>query len=564
MHTPLRITVRSFATLSVLLGLCGHAIAQEHGGRAAHLQAQSDGAPVTGTLVLNLHEEGTPSDEAPPHGVPPSEGDRGPCTPDALTLLNNGCAPNDQGGSSPTVLVIFHINGPCYVGNLCWTINGGPLNCNFIGAGNDIPDGGSVILTGLESNSQYVFYFTTAGGTSENFSYTTGNCDPDPCLPVSLIATANGCTEVDSVLLPTIRLTFSMDGGCAAQTLCWTEGSGSEECLDLVDAGIILHNGDFYDFIGAAQNTDYVFHFTTADGTSQTISFTTGDCANAGCVPQGLTFENAPCVDYSGVLYATILMTFAIDGDCEVEDFCYTVNGETNCANLPDLDIHLGDGDQLYLDHSLPNSTYTITFTTAGGTSETYTWNTPECFDCFPQSLQITHYMCQGTELEIINVRFNIDGDCYAEDLCWTVDGGAVECLNLPGFETYVYDNDTWQFGNWDGPVTYQFYFTTEGGQSNNYTYHGHDCDPTDDAVEEHALGDVSIFIDPVQDLLSIRAELSQRYELTLLDQLGRTVVQAGFNGNRTDVPMAHLATGVYSVVLATGDARLVQRVVKP
>lgn len=564
----LRPTAKSLVALSIPLLLCGQAVAQEHVGRTARLRAPSEaGAGAASTarpLHLDLLGGEVRSSGAPdPVASQRHDEDRGLCTPDGLTLLNNGCGPDGQGNNTPQILVIFHINGPCYVGNLCWTINGGPWNCDFIGAGNDIPDGGSVNLTGCQPNSEYVFYFTTADGTSEQFSYTTGNCDPDPCHPVSLAATANGCTEVDGQLFPTIRLTFGMDGPCVAETLCWTEGTGAEECLDLVDAGFLVHNAEYYDFTGAQQNMDYIFHFTTADGTSDTISFTTGDCANVGCVPVDLTFADEPCADYNGVLYATILMTFAIDGNCEVEDFCYTVNGQTNCANLPDQDIHLGDGDQLYLDHSLPNSTYTFTYTTAGGTSETFTWTTPECFDCFPQSLQLSHAMCQGTDLEIINVRFNIDGTCYAEDLCWSVDGGAVECLNLPDFGTYMYDNDTWQFGNWDGPVTYQFYFTTEGGQSNTYTYHAHDCDPTDDAVRETEPGDVSIFTDPVHDLLCIRTERGLHGAITILDELGRTVMRRDLNGNRLDVPIAHLATGVYSVVLVSADARVAKRVVK-
>ncbi len=552
--------------IAFLLGFPFILTAQENGGSVWHLDAQHrPSLPAGQPVEFSLSGNGSVSGSVPGPVQPTRQhDDRGQCTPDGMTLLNNGCGPDGNGGDAPQILITFHINGTCYVGNLCWTINGGPWNCNFIGAGNDIQDGGSVNLTGCEPNSTYVFYFTTADGASGQQSYITGDCVPDPCPPASLIATANGCTQVDGQWFPTIRLTFGMDGSCAAETLCWTEGGGAEECMDLSDAGIILFNGDQYDFTGAQLNTPYTFRFTTADGTSQNIAFTTGDCEGADCLPTGMSFANEPCEEIDGLLYATILMTFDIEGDCEVLDFCYTVNGETNCANLPELDIHLGDGDQLYLHQSLPNSTYTITYTTTGGTSEIFTWETPECFDCFPQSLVLTHSSCQGTELEIINVRFNIDGNCYAEDLCWTIDGGEEECFNLPGFETYMYDNYTWQFGNWDGPVTYQFYFTTEGGQSNIYTYHGHDCDPVGpDAVEEHALGDISIFPNPVQDRLSIRTEHSRTYELTLFDQLGRAVVRSGFNGDRLDLPVAHLPIGVYFMLLATEEGRLVQRVVK-
>ncbi|HRH70766.1 MAG TPA: T9SS type A sorting domain-containing protein [Flavobacteriales bacterium] len=563
MQTRLR-TAGSILTIACLLGCSDFLSAQENGAKAVHLDARN-ALSVGGPIEIDLSGNDHPAAPVPgPAGPALQQDDRGQCTPDGLTLLNEGCGPDGNGGSAPQIRVIFHINGTCYVGNLCWTINGGPWNCNFIGAGNDIQDGGIVILTGCQPNSTYVFYFTTIGGTSGQFSYTTGDCVPDPCFPENLIALANGCTLVEDEVLPTVRLTFTMDGGCVAQTLCWTAGGAPEECLNLVEAGTILHSGDHYDFTGAQVNTAYTFRFTTAEGTSETVAFTTGDCEGADCLPVGMSFSNEPCEEFDGLYYATILMTFDIHGDCEVEDFCYTVNGETNCVNLPEEDIHMLDGDQLYLHHTLPNSEYTITYTTSGGVSETFTWQTIECFDCFPQNLVLTHNSCQGTSLEIINVRFNIDGNCYAEDLCWTVDGGEVECFNLPGFETYMYDNYTWQFGNWDGPVTYQFYFTTEGGQSNTYTYHGHDCDPAGpDAVEELAFGDVAIYPSPVQDRLSIRTEHRGDYELTILDQLGRAVVRKGFNGDRYDLPVAHLPEGVYSVVLATDQARMVRRVVK-
>ena len=557
-----------FTAIAFLFGLNGLALAQVSGGNPAHLRTtQYATANTLAGRPVELRLAGNDPYPGPMQGTAEaqrSRDDRGECFPDGLFTQDNGCGPDGSGGEAPQVLLTFYINGTCYVGNLCYTINGGPLNCDFIGSGNDISNGESVNLTGLVPNATYVFYFTTVGGPSDQVTYITGDCEPDPCTPENLVAVANGCTEVEGVLLPTVRLTFGIDGGCVAETLCWTVNGGGEECLDLVDAGAFLNDGDQYDFTGAQLNAAYTFRFTTADGTSGTIPFTTGNCENADCVPDGITFAAGECEEIGGLLYATIVMTFAIDGDCEVEDFCYTVNGQTVCENLPELDIHLGDGEVLFLHQSLPNSTYTITYTTAGGSSGNYTYTTPECFDCFPQSLVLTHGTCQGTKLEIINVRFNIDGTCYAEDLCYTRNGGEVVCLNLPGFETYIYDNYVWQFGNWDGAVTYQFYFTTEGGQSNTYTYIGQNCDPdATNAVEEHSLGDVSIFPNPVQDRLSIRTERSQAYEVTIFDQLGRSMVRTGFSGDRFDLSIASLSAGVYSVVLATAEARAVQRVLK-
>ncbi|MGC6533307.1 MAG: T9SS type A sorting domain-containing protein [Flavobacteriales bacterium] len=102
-----------------------------------------------------------------------------------------------------------------------------------------------------------------------------------------------------------------------------------------------------------------------------------------GCVPTGLTLTQEPCQeDDLGTLLPVIGITFGIDGICNVEDLCFSIDGGSySCFDLPSLDFFMYDGDQINLTETTPNAVYTFYFTTANGTSSTFSFNNGNCTD---------------------------------------------------------------------------------------------------------------------------------------------------------------------------------------
>lgn len=103
---------------------------------------------------------------------------------------------------------------------------------------------------------------------------------------------------------------------------------------------------------------------------------------------------------------------------------------------------------------------------------------------CSPVSLILNQEPCQDEGLgagpePVIGITFEIDGDCMVEELCFSENGGAYECFDMPALDFILFDGDQINLTQTVPNVTYDFYFTTADGTSGVYSWNNGNC--TDD-----------------------------------------------------------------------------------
>lgn len=96
------------------------------------------------------------------------------------------------------------------------------------------------------------------------------------------------------------------------------------------------------------------------------------------CLPVDMTIVQFPCSNDLPVFN----MTFDLDGECQVEDLCFAIDGGPfSCFNLPDEGFDILDGDNLNLTNTTADAQYEIYFTTPDGVSPIFTWDNGNCLD---------------------------------------------------------------------------------------------------------------------------------------------------------------------------------------
>ena len=67
----------------------------------------------------------------------------------------------------------------------------------------------------------------------------------------------------------------------------------------------------------------------------------------------------------------------------------------------------------------------------------------------------------------------------------------------------------------------------------------------------------VSVFPNPTQDLLTIRTTSFEKMVCQFYDAEGKLVLQQNLTAEQTSIPVSHLATGSYSLILSNGTQNI-------
>jgi len=73
----------------------------------------------------------------------------------------------------------------------------------------------------------------------------------------------------------------------------------------------------------------------------------------------------------------------------------------------------------------------------------------------------------------------------------------------------------------------------------------------------------VKLYPNPTQDNVQVQVSVGDeftRHQLTVTDQMGRTLVQSTFDGARTTVPMADYSTGIYFITVDGQSIKVIKR----
>ena len=94
--------------------------------------------------------------------------------------------------------------------------------------------------------------------------------------------------------------------------------------------------------------------------------------------------------------------------------------------------------------------------------------------NCGPLSLSLAETGCFDNGFGLlpeIEITFGIDGLCTVEDICFSVNGGLDDCVNLPTLATpiVVGDGESIYLGDAEPNSIYTFYFTNSDGTVSDY-----------------------------------------------------------------------------------------------
>ena len=276
----------------------------------------------------------------------------GNCTLDNVTYQVGSCDDGD-----PDLALFFAVTGGCSVTSVCILEGGVDVGCADI-TDLDITDGEGVNFNAFVSNTFYEFTITLSDGSEwGGYSYTNGNCTETICDCVG--------TELSMGVLSWLGDGFE---DTAASTDLW-EGQFLVN-FDCADWGY-----DCGDITGAPDQDPYN---VCGGGVPPN-----NGCIQDICFPTNLTFTQGNCADNDGdlILTPTIEMLFQIDGVCEVDELCFSINGgiDFTCLDLPSLGQLVYDDGGLNLINTTPDVEYLMYFTTGGFESVVYSFFNGNC-----------------------------------------------------------------------------------------------------------------------------------------------------------------------------------------
>ncbi|MDG1158180.1 MAG: S8 family serine peptidase [Flavobacteriales bacterium] len=226
------------------------------------------------------------------------------------------------------------------------------------------------LFQGVDPVAQLASETVTGGrlNVKNSLDLILNNCGPlPPCDPVSIAGTSE-CYFDDAAgqIRAGIDVSVSIsENFCEATSLCYAENNGGFTCIDLIAAGEELSNVSNYFLSNLNPNANYQVYFTTADGTSNTITISTADCSNevAACTNPLATNYNAN---------ATI-----DDGSCVIPCENVTLTLDTDCWGY-EVSWQLTDSQGNVI--ASVNGTY--------GNQQSYTWTGCLDYGCYTFSIQ--------------------------------------------------------------------------------------------------------------------------------------------------------------------------------
>ncbi|WP_306641399.1 T9SS type A sorting domain-containing protein [Sanyastnella coralliicola] len=472
--------------------------------------------------------------------LPPNNGcgDLTSCTNLDMTVIDTGCADNGF-GELPTIDVLVSWNGDCLVEDFCFAIDGETFTCFNLPTQDPpllIESGDAIGFINLDPDTEYTFYYTLSDGTvSEEFLYTSSNCDDevfgctdpnatnynplatsddgsciyDDCVPTG-ITLSEDCffDEVNQEIVNRILVNVEISGDCIIENVCFTPtGGGDETCFFLPDFDIFLEDGDGV-FIPVPEAGEYDVYVTTAEGVSpvETIAV---DCSDAivGCGnPFALNYnpiveinDEAQCIydeficDCSGNQHTIGVLVWL--GDGFLDDGSFEWDGQTVDFNCETWGYDCADGGI----NDDPNGVCEGNLPPNNG-----------CAGCGPVSGTAYQEDCLDTGdgvgiLPVIGFDISINGDCLITEFCFQEDGGGYTCFDFAELELEIGDGDGLILNNTTPGGSYEFYFTTDDGSiSPVFTWENGDCENEeticDCAGTQHTIGVLAWLGDGLED----------------------------------------------------------------
>jgi hypothetical protein len=165
-----------------------------------------------------------------------------PCNPVSLSLTTE-CTYNEltQAAEASITVDVQMSENFCSAVSVCYAAQGqSPICDDLASLGVNLDNNSTYTINGLQSNTTYDVYFTTADGTSATQSITTGNCD----------ALVPGCTDVNatnydpaatfddgSCVFPCSTVTLTIDTDCWGGEVSWEVLDASGNVVASVGGG---------------------------------------------------------------------------------------------------------------------------------------------------------------------------------------------------------------------------------------------------------------------------------------------------------------------------------------
>lgn len=360
----------------------------------------------------------------------------GDCAAGEMTLEQDCFYDEETDQILARILMNAETIGECFVQEVCVTPVGGTETCYFlpdfdIFIGND--ENG--VFLPVDGPGEYVVYYTTPDDISEpmtifiDCSEAVQGCGNPFALNYSPLVEVN----IEAECVYDVYICDCAGTQHSGGALVWL-GDG------FLDDGTFLWQDQPVDFNCAT------WGFDCADGGVEDDPFgvcegnlpPNNGCDEATCGPLGMVVYQEDCADVGDGLLPLIGFEVAINGDCIVEDFCFSEDGgEFTCFNLPTLadPIILEDGDGLFLNNTVPGATYEFYFTTSDGSqSGIFTWVNGNCDN------EETICDCDGNQHSIGVLNWLGDGSLDDGSFLW--DGVSVN-----------FNCVTWGFDCADGGV---------------------------------------------------------------------------------------------------------------
>lgn len=440
------------------------------------------------------------------------------CSAVGLDLYQEDCTA-DETTLYPTIGMIFEIDGDCTVSELCYQVNGGGFECFDLPSLDIIVgDGDPLFLNQTEPNSTYQFYYTlSSGDVSQTFTFTNGNCDNE-----EIICDCDG-NQLSIGVLAWLGDGFLDDGTYvwAGQTVNFNCATWGYDCGDgginddpngVCNGNLPPNNGCSGEILGC---TDPLAVNYNPDATLDD-----GSCVYDGDIP-GCTDPSACNYDPSATVddgSCLLPLSLEITTDCWGSEVTWQLTDETNTilySGGPYPDSAPNGSGTFVSDFCLEPGCYTFSIFDSYGdgmagaqysecnvdgfyaiydafgsavvsmTNADYGTGTSHnfCFgeECEPTGLDLYQEDCTADETTLyptIGMFFEIDGPCTVQEICFSENGGAFECVDLPSIDIIMGDGDQLFLNNTTANATYEFYYTLTNGEiSDIFTFENGDCE---------------------------------------------------------------------------------------
>jgi len=313
-------------------------------------------------------------------------------------------------------------------------------------------------------------------------------CAVEECFPTSLAFNQGSCADNDGdgVATPVIEMTFGIDGTCLVDELCFSEDGGlNYNCINLPELDQIVFNGDGLNLINTIPDVNYLIYFVTGGNTSQVYTFLNGNCND---VIEGCTNEfavnynpNADVEDFSCIYDDTIcdcngteltIGVLAWLGDTfeDIGGTEFLWDGEAVSFNCSDWGYDCGD-----IDGAPEVDPFNVC---SGGLPPN---NGCEAVSNCTAEISAINTVCSGIDTEVsIDIETTGIGNCSYDELCYSINGGAVICEDISWA--------TWSLGLQLSAqatnATVEYYLTTADGHvSDTFTHFILDCNNTEECL---------------------------------------------------------------------------------